>query len=170
MKLFAIYIGGEYPGANIEVHDVRFAVAQRIEDTYPALREQWWGVPRSLHIDCWAEVIEADGYAISLKDEPYDGPEKLYFVNLGGYEPGEFAERHRNIFVVAESESKAKYKAVKTVKTWTDPHKDDLYEAEHAFCLSDGPAGERLFVHLTPIAGQGQPAFTCKYIPIRKAT
>ncbi|WP_260929262.1 DUF1543 domain-containing protein [Novosphingobium sp. 9] len=88
MKLFAIYIGGEFPGANVEVHDVRFVVANSLAETYATLRQQWWGVPRSLHIDCWAEVTHADGYDVSLKEQPYQGSEKLFFVNLGGYEPG----------------------------------------------------------------------------------
>lgn len=40
MKLFAIYIGGEHPGANIEVHDMRFLVAPTIEATKDALLAQ----------------------------------------------------------------------------------------------------------------------------------
>jgi hypothetical protein len=56
MKLFAIYIGGEFPGANIEVHDGRFVVAAAIQETYATLRRDWWGAPRSPHIDCWAQT------------------------------------------------------------------------------------------------------------------
>jgi hypothetical protein len=169
MKLFAIYIGGEFPGANIEIHDVRFIVASSIEETHDELRRQWWGVPRSLHIDCWAEVTHADGYDITLRTEPFDGPEKLFFVNLGGYEPGEFAERHRNLFVVAENEAKAKSRALRSVRHWVESHRDDLYEAEKAFCLG-APIGEqRLHVHLQPTTSAAEPVFTCEYIPIRKA-
>ncbi|MBF7015511.1 DUF1543 domain-containing protein, partial [Novosphingobium sp. HR1a] len=76
MKLFAIYIGGEFPGANIEVHDLRFVVANTIEETYAALRRDWWGVPRSLHIDCWAQITHADGHDVSLRSEPFTGPER----------------------------------------------------------------------------------------------
>jgi hypothetical protein len=170
MKLFAIYIGGEMAGANIEVHDVRFVAAPSIEATYPELRRQWWGVPRSLHVDCWAEITHADGYDVTLSPEPYTGPEKLYFVNLGGYEPAEFAERHRNVFVVAETEAKAKARAVKQVRHWIEPHRDDLYEAEHAFCLGELPGEQRLHIHLTPAPAVSDLVFTCQYIPIRKST
>lgn len=169
MKLFAIYIGGEFPGANIEVHDIRFVVATAIENTHGALRQQWWGIPRSLHIDCWAEIVHADGYDISLRPEPFEGTEKLFFVNLGGYEPGEFAERHRNMFVVAQTEVAAKSRALKSVRHWIEPHRDDLYEAENAFCLSEPVGEQRLHVHLTPAATTSEPVFTCQYIPIRKA-
>lgn len=169
LKLFAIYIGGEFPGANIEIHDVRFVVANSIEETHDELRRQWWGVPRSLHIDCWAEITHADGYDIALRPEPFEGPERLFFVNLGGYEPGEFAERHRNVFVVAENEAKAKTRALKGVKHWIEPHRDDLYEADAAFCLEESIGEQRLHVHLQPAATLSEPAFTCQYIPIRKA-
>lgn len=108
MKLFAIYIGGEHPGANIEVHDMRFIAASSIEATYDALREQWWGKTGSLHIDCWSEISHADGYDVSLRPEPYAGQEKLYYVNLGGYDGVAFAEQHRNVFVVAETLQAAK--------------------------------------------------------------
>ena len=101
LKLFAIYIGGEHPGANIEVHDMRFVAAPSIEDTYEALKRQWWGRPGSLHIDCWSELSHADGYEIALRPEPFFGPERLFYVNLGGYDRIEFAEKHRNVFVVA---------------------------------------------------------------------
>ncbi len=75
MKLFAIYIGGEFKGANIELHDMRFVVAPSIADTYEALKGQWWGVPKSLHVDCWAEITEIDGYKVELRPEPFAGPE-----------------------------------------------------------------------------------------------
>ncbi|BBF70960.1 DUF1543 domain-containing protein [Sphingomonas bisphenolicum] len=168
MKLFAIYVGGEFPGANIEIHDVRFVVANRIEETHAELRRQWWGIPKSLHIDCWAEITHADGYDVTLRPEPFTGMERLYFVNLGGYEPGEFAERHRNLFVVADSEPKAKSRALKSIRHWSDPHRDDLYEAEQAFCLSARSGDTGLHVHLIPCSQPHGPNFVCQYIPIRK--
>lgn len=167
MKLFAIYIGGEMPGANIEVHDMRFVVAASIEETYAELRKQWWGLAKSLHIDCWAEVDHADGYEISLRPEPYEGSEKLYFVNLGGYVPGEFTEMHRNVFVVADNEAKAKSRAVRSVKGWRDPHRDNIYEAEHAFCLDLLVADQRLHLHLVRASITRELAFTCRYTPIK---
>ncbi len=103
MKLFAIYIGGEHPKAHIEVHDVRFVVAETIRDTYDQLRAEWWGTPGTLHIDCWAEIDHVDGHDVTLQPERAPVRDKLFFVNLGGYDGREFAERHRNLFVVATS-------------------------------------------------------------------
>ena len=168
-RLFAIYIGGEHPGANIEVHDIRFVVAPALEATYPALRAQWWGRPGSLHIDGWAEIDRADGYRVSLRPEPAEGPLKLFYVNLGGYDATDFVERHRNVFVVAETVAQAKARAVKRARDWMEPHRDDLYEAEQAFGLEASAEAAKLHIHLIPDPSAGDPAFTTAYTPIRSA-
>ena len=167
MKLFAIYIGGEHPGANIEVHDMRFVVAPAIEATYPTLLAQWWGREGSLHVDCWSEISQADGYEVSLRPEPYEGKEKLYYVNLGGYDGVAIAEQHRNVFVVADSLPAAKARAIRLASDWTDAHRDEMYEAEQAFALDDAAQAQRLHIHLTPRLMSGDPAFTCHYTPLR---
>ncbi len=166
MKLFAIYIGGEHPGAHIEVHDVRFVVAPTINETHDRLRGDWWGTPGTLHIDCWAEIDHADGYDIALRPEPAPTREKLWFVNLGGYDGQNFAEQHKNLFVVATSIAGAKAKALATIADWKDAHRDDLYEAEQAFAL-DTIIGDRLHIHLTPSGTARAPRFTCRYTPLR---
>lgn len=167
MKLFAIYIGGEHERANIELHDMRFVVAPSITDTYDELRRQWWGTPKSLHIDCWAELDQIDGYDVILRPEPFDGPERLYYVNLGGYAEDEFLEKHKNVFVVADSLPKAKARALKSAAVWREPHRDDLYEAEQAIALSGSVRGQNLHVHLVPSANRKVLQFTCDYLPIR---
>ncbi len=167
MKLFAIYIGGEHVGANIEVHDIRFVVAETIEATRPMLLAQWWGKPGTLHIDCWSDVTQADGYEVTLRPEPFNGREKLYYVNLGGYDGVAFAEQHRNVFVVASDLSAAKARAIKLAAGWKDAHRDDMYVAEQAFALDSAVQTERLHIHLTPTITSVDPTFTCRYTPIR---
>ena len=167
MRLFAIYIGGEHPGANIEVHDMRFVVAPAIEATHATLLAEWWGREGSLHVDCWSEISQADGYTVSLRPEPFEGPERLYYVNLGGYDGVNFAEQHRNVFVVADSLPAAKARAIKRAADWTDAHRDEMYEAEQAFALDDAARAQRLHIHLTPSLMSGNPTFTCHYTPLR---
>jgi hypothetical protein len=169
MKLFAIYIGGELAGANIELHDMRFVVAPSIADTYEELRRQWWGIPKSLHIDCWAEITHADGCDVTLRAEPFAGPEKLYYVNLGGYDATEFLEKHRNVFVVAKTVAEAKARAIKNAKHWTAPHRDEMYEAEQAFSLNESGRAQELYLHLTPAPETKPQTFTCDYTPIKKS-
>jgi len=167
MKLFAIYIGGEHVGANIEVHDIRFIAAENIQATHAALLLQWWGKPGTLHIDCWSEILQADGYEVSLRPEPFSGRERLYYVNLGGYDGVAFAEQHRNVFVVANDLSSAKARAIGRAAGWKDAHRDDMYEAEQAFDLGSIAQTQRLHIHLTPGLTSKDPDFTCRYTPIR---
>jgi hypothetical protein len=131
------------------------------------LRAQWWGDPKSLHLDCWGEVAQADGYDVFLMREP--GPtveDRLFFVNLGGYSPEEFAELHRNILVVASSEVAAKAQALQTVDRWNSPHKDQLFDVEKMLDL--GAAIERVgyFVRLTKAVAERPFSFECGYLPI----
>lgn len=168
MKLFALYIGGDHPQANIELHDMRFAIAERVEDTYDRLRSEWWGRPESLHLDCWFELAQADGHRITLKPEPPVDSKKLYYVNLGGYDPNESTELHRNAFVVAETESKAKVRALKTVKHWQSFHKDDMYEAEQIIGLAQTAAEAKLYIHLEADETAPPPTFICGYKPLGK--
>src|SRR6202000_32331 len=68
VKLFMFYIGGNCGNSNIELHDVRFSIGESPEDCYDDLRRQWWGEPKSLHLDCWGIVEQADGYDVTLTD------------------------------------------------------------------------------------------------------
>ena len=169
MKLFAIYVGGDAPGANIEVHDMRFVAASSLRETYADLRRQWWGTPASLHIDCWADITHADGYDVTLHAAPFVSALKLYYINLGGYDPTEFSERHLNMFVVAETASQAKRRAKIAVTGWDQLHRDDMYEADQVFCLSEVACGMQHYIHLTPSAKAETFTFTCRYTRIGKA-
>ena len=152
----------------IELHDVRFAVAEKMEDTYEELRKSWWGKPESLHLDCWGVLRSADGYNIHLKPEKPEGDERLWFVNLGGYDPDEFSELHKNVFVVAPTESKAKVKALKTILDWKGHHKDEIYEVEKIYSVERAAREKSLYLHFektdTPLPFE----FKCGYKPIGK--
>jgi hypothetical protein len=102
MKLFMFYVGGDCGNSNIELHDVRFSVGDSPEECHEDLRRQWWGNPKSLHLDCWGQVEQADGYDITLSVARSEESEmKLFFLNLGGYDPGNFGELHENLLLVA---------------------------------------------------------------------
>src|ERR1700753_3610294 len=113
MKLFMFYVGGNYGNSNVELHDVRFSIGETAEDCFDDLRRQWWGDPDSLHLDCWGEVTQADGFDVALtKQAPGASSDSLFFVNLGGYDPAEFSELHKNILLVAPDAKAAKAKAL----------------------------------------------------------
>jgi hypothetical protein len=162
------YVGGDCRNSNIELHDVRFSLGKNPQDCYDDLRRQWWGTPSSLHIDSWAEISHADGYDVMLSDKPFDRPEKLYFLNLGGYNAEEFEEVHKNILVVAETQKAAIQKSIQAQKHWKLPHKDALMELEKAVLLSKMFKKQGVFVHLLPAPAAKPPVFTSKYIRLHR--
>jgi hypothetical protein len=170
LKLFVIYIGGRTRQSLIELHDMRFVVAEKIEDTYAELKKSWWGLPESLHLDCWGALEAADGYQISLVPQGTDKNFglKLYFVNLGGYSQKEFTELHQNIFIVAENEAVAKQRAVASVKSWSQGHKDHLYEVESVFCINQVAQEKSLAIQLTKTEATAEFKFDFGYVPICK--
>ena len=167
MKLFAIYIGGIHEKALIELHDMRFVIAENIEATYDSLKAYWWGTPESLHLDDWGSLEYADGHKIKLTPEaPQASENKLYFVNLGGYDGNEFTELHKNVFVVAPNASKAKVRALRQILDWKDHHRDYQYEVENILDLGKIAAEKNLYLHLEPTEIEEKFIFTNKFVPI----
>lgn len=168
MHLFVFYVGGDAPGSLIELHDVRFAVAETMEDTFDELKASWWGTPDSFHLDCWGELRSADGYNITLSTEKPEGDEKLWFVNLGGYDPEQFTELHKNVFVVAPNESKAKVRALKQILDWKGHHKDNLYEVEKIYGVDAAAEGKGLYLKFEKTDEPLKFEFKYGYKPIGK--
>lgn len=154
LRLFVVMLGGRHARANTEVHDVVFGVGSSVEQTYPQLREQWFGEPAGLHLDSWMTVDGVEQWRVRLSaDMPAAGMPRLYFVNLGGYVAGEFGEAHGYLLVVAADAAEAKRKALAQAGVqWIKPHRDALFEVDS--CLPVGPIGG-LHVHLVHGAHAG---------------
>jgi hypothetical protein len=129
---------------------------------------QWWGDPESLHLDCWGPVEQADGFDIALTtDAPRGGDaNKLFFVNLGGYDPAQFTELHRNVLLVVPDANAAKAKAKAGIRHWATPHKDRLFEVEQAVDLTALMQDYGYSLKLTKAAKEKPFVFVCKYLPI----
>lgn len=169
MKLFVIYVGGSHEKSLIELHDMRFVVANTIEETYDALRQSWWGIPTTLHLDAWGVLEYADGHRIQVSKTPSNNKiNKLYFVNLGGYDQQQFTELHKNVFVVASDEVQAKQKAVQQISEWESPHRDYLHQVESILNLNEVLAKENHYLHLKEDNHIKSFEFTCRYTPIGK--
>ncbi|MFQ6538694.1 MULTISPECIES: DUF1543 domain-containing protein [Aphanothece] len=152
-ELFLVVLGGRVPGCNLELHDVRFVAGATIEATLPLLRRQWFGSRRGLHIDSYVAVRHVDGYRVELRPERWAGAERLYFVNLGGYDPGQLAEQHRFGLEVAPSPQAA---VVQAKRRWQaqvrQRHRDDLVAVDDCLTVDQLSLfdGLSLHVHLTP--------------------
>lgn len=162
-----MYIGGSHEKSFIELHDIRFVIAETIGDTYPKLRETWWGIPSSLHLDAWGCLDYADGYEIQIKSTPsLDSTNKLYFINLGGYDSEQFTELHKNIFVVAETPSKAKVKALKQILHWQSFHRDYQFDIDDIISVDSALSDQNFYIHLIPTEESRPFEFTCRYMPV----
>lgn len=128
-------IGARPQGRLIEQHDVMFVIANSLSETIESVNQHWPAVKNNWHLDAWREVKRVGDYQILLSkhslskdkaladniladdrvDNKLDSQGKqLYFVNLGGYLPGQFEEFHYKTLVVAETLGKATAQVKKT--------------------------------------------------------
>ena len=136
--LYLVVVGGRIPKANIEVHDVRWVIGSKIEDTFDDLRKGWFGTIDGLHIDSYKKIYSVDGYKIKLKKSQNKNSKsnifnkikdnkKLWFINLGGYNPKSMQEIHEFGLVVASTASDAKKIAKsKWLNGLKKKHNDDI--------------------------------------------
>ena len=133
-KLFMVYLGGRVPESHIELHDIRFVIGESIEETYPTLRKEWFGDLAGLHLDSYMEVRNIDGYKIELRETPNTQPERLFFVNIGGYDSDNILEQHQIGLFVAKSLAEAKKQAKEVLLVNAiDQHKDNLHAVDDCF-------------------------------------
>jgi hypothetical protein len=152
-KLFMFYLGGEAPGANIEVHDVQFAVAETPEEEFPELVKRWWSVPSSIHVDSYAQVNWADGYDVTVADTRAEQQQRLYFINMGGMMPGAMQESHEFGLFVAATPAEAKKRALKTMMHGVPhQHRDNFYDVDDCVVLDEVQSHH---IHLTVNPGGG---------------
>ena len=93
------------------------------------MAKKWFGNLQGFHIDSYIELQNIDGYQIELsQDLPKENSlNKLYFINLGAYKPGEFTEYHQSAFYVADSSPDAVRRAKSELCQGLQTiHKDDV--------------------------------------------
>lgn len=166
--LFVVCLGGRARGCNVELHDVVFAAGEDLESTHEQLLDLWFGQPDGLHVDAWAKVDSVDGHRVALTATPSaDGP-GLYFVNIGGYAPGELWERHAYALYAGRSKAEIKKRAKSELLVGRESvHRDDLYDVDDI--LEVRPAGG-WHLTLTPDASATDPIVTNGYFPIPRKT
>ncbi len=148
--LYLVVLGGRVEKANIELHDVRWVVGSKIEDTYDTLRKDWFGSPKGLHIDSYKKIKYLDGYKINLrnvenlkiKNNKFSNKSKtkmkLWFVNIGGYDPSSMQEKHEFGLVIAKNKLEAKNIAKsKWLIGCKKKHKDDIASLETLISCDD---------------------------------
>jgi len=110
-KLYFLLLGCRPAGRKTEQHDVFAGIAERLADLVPHIQDSWPEAGK-IHLDAWREVNAVGGYRVELVPRTIDLPPskdelKLWFVNLGGYQPGIFEEFHQKLLVVAAHQADA---------------------------------------------------------------
>jgi len=109
LKLFMLLLGSKAPGRHVEQHDYFFGIAVTLKELIPDIKKFWRGAAANIHIDGWREVNAVDGYAVSvvLKENAIEAFERLFFINLGGYQAGKLEEQHYVILTVQKDRAHA---------------------------------------------------------------
>ncbi len=145
LSLFIVVLGGRSLKSNIEIHDVRWVLGKSLEDTFPELRKQWLGKINGLHIDSYKRIEYVDGYKIEISKCNKDNliktkkeDKSLWFINLGGYDPGKMYEEHEFTLVVANKAIDAKKKAkMNWVSNLKNKHNDDFSDITNFVKVDD---------------------------------
>jgi len=104
-----VLLGCRPHGRLTEQHDIFFGIAHNLKELVPEMKTFWPEAKGEIHIDSWREVTQVNGYSISVIDKQNKQPEgiHLFFINLGGYKPGEFEEYHYKILAVGKDSAEA---------------------------------------------------------------
>lgn len=120
LYLHMAVVGCTPPGRFTEQHDVFFGIAPDMQSLVPEIKAFWPEAAGAMHIDAWRRVTRVGEFHITVL--PADGiapgnaaaAGQLYFLNLGGYKPGEFEEYHYKTLVVAADTAAAIRQAKET--------------------------------------------------------
>ncbi len=137
-KLFMLILGATPETRHIEQHDIFFGVAEEIKELIPDIIAYWPEAKGRIHIDAWREVTYVGGYSVNVIAKGEENSEltpgtKLFFLNLGGYKPGEFEEYHYKMLVACSNKAEAIQGAKQTAFykhtgfTGATSHIDDKY-------------------------------------------
>jgi hypothetical protein len=136
LKLFMLLLGCKPKRRLTEQHDIFFGIGKNLADLVPAINEFWPEAEGKIHIDAWREVVSIAGkgiVAVITKKSVQENPNKLFFINLGGYRKDIFDEQHHKLLVIAQNKKEAIDKAKSTEFFLTNgfsgalSHIDDKY-------------------------------------------
>lgn len=117
-KLFMLLLGSKAPKRNVEQHDYFFGIAYSLKELVPQIKSFWPEAGNSIHVDGWREVNTVNGFEIKIIDrlEVINPSEnKLFFINLGGYQSNKLEEQHYIVLSVQNDRAQAVLDAKKTV-------------------------------------------------------
>jgi Domain of Unknown Function (DUF1543) len=143
LKLFMVLLGSRPEGRMIEQHDIFFGIAHELRDLIPEMKAHWPEAKGRIHIDAWQEIKYANGYEVDVRTKGATNAQssqedvKLFFINLGGYKPGEFEEYHYKMVAIQHAKKTAFFKH--TGYKGARAHIDDKYgiDVDDIYAIED---------------------------------
>jgi len=182
-KLYMILLGATPPGRTIEQHDIFFGIASDLKSLVPDIICYWPEADGRIHIDGWQEVQYAGSYEVHVRDRAAQGVPaddvKLFFINLGGYKPGEFEEYHYKMVMAAKNKAEAiklaketafyKHTGFKGAESHVDDKfgvdVDDAYQIEE---ILSSKFKEKYRIDLVKREGKGENKLNIGYFILNK--
>jgi hypothetical protein len=113
LYLHMAIIGCTPKGRFTEQHDVFFGIGTDMKSLVPEMKAFWPEAKGKIHVDAWRKVTNVNGHAITIipfrgiTESAGEAGIKLFFLNLGGYKPGEFEEYHYKMLIAAPGAAEA---------------------------------------------------------------
>lgn len=130
-KLFMLLLGCKPQGRHTEQHDIFFAIATELKELVPAIKQFWPEANGKIHLDAYRVVNHVDGYQVNVVEKvtQSEANQKLFFLNLGGYQNNVFEEIHYKMLMVSPDKATATASAKSSpfFKQYFSPHIDDKY-------------------------------------------
>ncbi len=182
LKLFMLLLGCKPPGRHTEQHDVFFGIATSLNELVPQIKA-FWPEPDKIHIDAWREVNTVDGFEVKIvaKDANHintnEPANKLFFINLGGYQENKFEEQHY-VLLTVKTERALAFKEAKETLFFKHNHfeganshiddkygidVDDLYQIEE---ILSPELKEQYGIELVPAPGLAEDPISLGYLKL----
>ncbi len=111
-----VLLGCTPKGRVTEQHDVFFGIGENLSDLIPKMNVFWPEAEGKLHIDAWREINFVESFSVEVIEKTIENETdlNLYFLNLGGYKPGEFEEYHYKMLTISTTLATAIKESKKT--------------------------------------------------------
>ncbi|WP_293300927.1 DUF1543 domain-containing protein [Pedobacter sp. UBA4863] len=176
-KLFMVLLGCKPQGRHTEQHDIFFAIANEVKELVPAINAFWPEANGKIHLDAYRIVNHVSGYKVEItaRDGTAKSANRLFFMNLGGYQSNIFEEAHYKMLMVAKEKSEAIKKAKESdfFKQFFSPHIDDKYgvDIDDIFEIEEALSQEmkdKYQLIFTPATNFPTDEVVLGYMPINK--
>lgn len=177
-KLFMILLGCKPEGRHTEQHDIFFAIANEVRELVPAINAFWPEANGKIHLDAYRIVSHVNGYKVEVlerSDIASATVNRLFFMNLGGYQSNVFEELHYKMLMIAEDKAVAIKNAKESefFQRYFSPHIDDKYgvDVDDVFEIEDVLTKEmkaKYQIIFTPTDGLPDDEIVLGYMPINK--